>query len=77
MLKQFIRTGGGSRVSGAADDNNAEDDDDDDEFYDDSAGGGGMLWDRSIGPKVDRARLLRGALEGGCPLEDRGEGDGG
>lgn len=74
MLKQFMRVGG------AADDvNAANDDDDDDEFYDDPSGdgGGGMLWDRSIGPKVDRARLLRGVLEGGCPLEDRGEGDGG
>ena len=30
--------------------------------------------DRSIGPKVDRAALLRGLLKGGCPLE-KGEGD--
>lgn len=59
---------GGSRVvsssadanGGAHDDNVDEDDDSFDELD-----GGGMLWDRSIGPKVDRARLLRGVLEGG------------
>ena len=31
--------------------------------------------DRSIGPKVDRAKLLGTVLEGGCPLEGK-EGDG-
>ena len=31
-------------------------------------------FDRSIGPKVDRAALLRGYLSEGCPLE-RGDGD--
>ena len=36
-----------------------------------------MLYDKSVAPKVDRARLLRTVLGDGCPLEEReGIGDG-
>lgn len=34
-------------------------------------------WDRSIGPKVDHAALLRSVLREGCPMEIEGQaGDG-
>lgn len=75
-----MRPGGGSRVGvggGGDEDDDDDDDDDDDSFDDPGDDAGAMLWDRSIGPKVDRARLLRGVLEGGCPLEDRSGGVGG
>ena len=42
----------------------------------DDEGGDGAFeippFDRAVAPKVDRARLLRTVLGGGCPLEERG-----
>ena len=36
-----------------------------------------MPFDKSVAPKVDRARLLRTVLSEGCPLEERSDGEDG